>query len=138
VTFTIPKLLNKKNPFAGTRFWTKLSDVNKIEFEFVSCNEDTLNLIKNIDEKTKTVLSSIEQSRFMKILLDNKTVNNIRPQEQPSHFIMRVDDAMKEFLSGRDYLDRSVQQETKNNLEKALIVFIRAHKIASLPTETEE
>ena len=134
VTFTIPKVLNKKSPYAGVRFWTKLSDANKIDFELKGCNEATLDLIKGIDEKTKTVLDSIDQSKFMKILLGGKTINTVRPQEAPSHFICSVHGTIQKF-----YAERKVtSEEYKKNLEKVLIPFIRAHKIASLPIESDE
>ena len=133
VTFTIPKVLNKKSKFAGSRFWVKLSDVNKVEFELVSCNEDTLNLIKKIDEKTKEVLPSITQSHFMKMLLDGKTVNMIRPQEPPSYFVIRVYSTMVEFCK-KEKLEKDIQLK----LERALISFVRAHKIASLPIEKDD
>lgn len=99
VTFTIPKVINKKHPLGGSRFWAKLSDVNNIEFELLSCNEKTLELIKNIDDKTKILLNSIQQSYFMKLLLDGKTINNIRPQESPEHFIMKLNMVINNFKS---------------------------------------
>ena len=80
ITFNISKQANPKHIYAGTRFWAKLSDVNSIEFELLSCNEKTMQLIIDIDEKTKKILDSLEQSAFMNMLLDGKTVNNVRPQ----------------------------------------------------------
>ena len=130
ITFTVPKTLNKKSKFAGTRFWTKLSDANKIEFDLLSCNEDTLNLIKKIDEKTKLVLPSIAQSVFMRMLLDGKTINNARPQEPPSHFVLSVYNVIKIFC-----VQEKIDAETKLKLERALISFIRAYKLASLPID---
>jgi hypothetical protein len=130
ITFTIPKVLNKKNPFAGTRFWVKLSDVNKIEFDFISCNEQTLDLIKTIDEKTKILLESIDQSIFMKILLNGATVNNVRPQEFPEHFILKLNPTIETF---------KLKNKTKEytNLEMEMKKLIRKYKIASLPFEND-
>lgn len=133
VTFTIPKDVNKKHPLAGSRFWAKLSDANKIEFELLECNEETLALITKIDEKTKIVLPSIDQSRFMKMLLNNKTINQVRPKEPPSHFVLKVFSTMQKFCKERPHMDKV----TKDNLEKALLVFIRAHKLSALPTEDQ-
>lgn len=129
ITFTIPKVLNKKNPLAGTRFWAKLSDVNKIEFDFISCNEHTLELIKTIDEKTKTLITdSIQQAKFMKILLNGATINNIRPQEQPEHFILNLNPTIDKFKKKYINSDHS-------DLELELKQLIRKYKIATLPFE---
>lgn len=136
VTFTIPKDKNKKNKYAGTRFWAKLSDVNKIEFELLSCNENTMVLIRSIDEKTKLLLSSIDQSKFMSNLLGGQTINNIRPQEQPDHFILKLKDTLNwfktEFINKRYH---SVTDEVYSNLEKEMNMLLRQYKIASFINE---
>jgi len=131
ITFTISKKENKKHKFAGTRFWVKLSDVNEIHYELVSCNEKTMALIHEIDEKTKMCMESIDQSKFMKLILDGNTVNNVRPQELPSHFINKVISAIKEF---------NVSKKVVRNyeLEHELFSFIRAHKIASFLYEDDD
>lgn len=131
ITFTIPKVLNKKNPFAGTRFWVKLSDVNKIEFDFISCNEQTLDLIKTIDEKTKVlIIDSIQQATFMKLLLNGATINNVRPQEYPEHFILKLNPTIDTFKQKYHKSDHS-------GLELELKKMIRKYKIASLPFEEQ-
>jgi hypothetical protein len=126
LTFRIPKDKNKKHIYAGVRFWAKLSDVNKIEFELISCNEKTMELIRNIDEKSKEVLDSIEQSFFMKRLLDGKTVNNIRTMDTPEHFLLRLDDAMNDLKRKFHYSD------SVKNINKGMIQFIRAYKIYTI------
>jgi hypothetical protein len=131
LTFRIPKDKNKKNIYAGVRFWAKLSDVNKIEFELISCNEKTMELIRNIDEKSKEVLDSLEQSFFMKTLLDGKTVNNIRTMDTPEHFLLRLNGAMSELKNEYSY------SESVRNIDKHMIPFIRAYKIYTLFGEDE-
>lgn len=118
VTFTIPKVINKKHPLGGSRFWAKLSDVNNIEFELLSCNEKTLELIKNIDDKTKILLSSTQQSYFMKLLLDGKTINNIRPQESPEHFIMKLNVDINKFKSKHPSITCDLTFEMEKLLRK--------------------
>jgi hypothetical protein len=132
LTFRIPKDKNKKHIYAGVRFWAKLSDVNKIEFELISCNEKTLELIRNIDEKSKEVLDSLEQSFFMKTLLGGKTINNIRTMDTPEHFLLRLNDAMAELKKKYHY------SETAKNIDKNMIQFIRAYKIYTLFGDDEE
>lgn len=132
LTFRIPKDKNKKHIYAGVRFWAKLSDVNKIEFELISCNEKTMELIRNIDEKSKEVLDSLEQSFFMKTLLDGKTINNIRTMDTPEHFLLRLNDAMVELKKQYHY------SETAKNIDKNMIQFIRAYKIYTLFGDDED
>lgn len=133
ITFNISKKENPKHIYGGTRFWAKLSDVNNIEFELLSCNEKTMQLIIDIDEKTKKILDSLEQSAFMNMLLDGKTVNNVRPQELPSHFINKLIYTIDKFIEikGKDGKHKNSNQE----LKQALIQYIRAHKIASFLDE---
>jgi hypothetical protein len=132
LTFRIPKDKNKKNPLAGVRFWAKLSDVNKIQFELISCNEKTMELIRNIDDKTKMILDSIEQSKFMKILLDGKTVNNVRTMDTPEHFLLRLNNSIAEMK--KVYAN----SEKVKNLESGLVQFIRAYKIYTLFGEDDD
>lgn len=136
VTFNIPKKENPRHKFAGTRFWAKLSDVNNIEFELLSCNEKTMELIREIDDKTKVVLDSLEQSGFMNMLLDGKTVNNVRPQEIPSHFINKLVETLDKFIAIKG--NHGNKEKTNEELRKVLASYIRAHKIASFIDEPDD
>ena len=87
-------------------------------------------MIKTIDEKTKILLESIDQSIFMKILLNGATVNNVRPQEFPEHFILKLNPTIETF---------KLKNKTKEytNLEMEMKKLIRKYKIASLPFEND-
>lgn len=82
VSFRIPKVENKKHTFSGVRFWASLSDVNQIEFDLLTCNEETLNDLRRInDELKKEIIDPQAHNYFMNIVLGGKTLNMIRPQE---------------------------------------------------------
>lgn len=97
VTFTIPKVENKKNSLSGTRFWASLSDVNKIEFELLTCNEDTLSNLRKInDDLKKLIVEPQQHSYFMKVLLNGKTLNMIRPQEDINTYLREANNRLSE------------------------------------------
>ena len=131
ITFNISKLDNKKHPLAGYRFLVKLSDANNIEFELLNCNEESLSLIKQIDSRTKENLSAKTQSKFMKLFLVNKTVNNIRPSELPSFYIDKIVYLIGEYRKDSMLLGYDIHM-TPDKLEEILIPFIRMYKITDL------
>jgi hypothetical protein len=101
ITFKIDIKFNKKHPLSKSRFWAKLSDVNKIKFKFIDYNQETLDIIKELDEKSKAVMKPVIQSKLMKLFLNGKTVNNFIANMTPKDFINNLLITYEELIKTR-------------------------------------
>lgn len=128
VTFRITKADNTLHDYADLDFTARLEDVNNIEFEYLPCNEDTLSLIHKLNLEIKKELSASVHHTFMKLVLNCKTINTIRPKEKPDKFIKKLSTKFEKMRNSTEYSTLN-KKENKDIIISILTKYIRAYKL---------
>jgi hypothetical protein len=102
-----------------------ISDVSNMNIDFLPCNDETFNIIKDLDLKSKMFLSYESQNIFMKIVLNGKTITTVCPQQTPDNFLRTLMNKYEKMINNETKLPKS----DLNNINNFLITYIRKYKI---------
>lgn len=135
VSFTIKKKNCPGNKsMEGSKFWASLSDVNRIQFELESCNEETLESITILYDELKKALDGQVFNNIIKTIFGNGNGNivKLRPQEDGYIFFTEMLSRIEKDANFKSYLDKKdIYDETMMIINKSY----RKYKLRSLIEE---
>lgn len=107
VSFSIKKKDCPNNKLMeGSKFWASLSDVNRLQFELETCNEETLESITLLYDNLKKTIPGNPFNKIVKTIFSNGNIVKLRPQEDGYIFFQDMFSRIEKDLSFKSILDK--------------------------------